>query len=169
MTPSIWPICKLTKPVDGDSGSWVVDATTGNVYGHIVAGDPNTEIAYVVPARDVFQQIKLRYDAEPHFPSAADKRLSSPSNFGTWMMKWRGRIEHLFGRQDSKPKNLGFIFAQETKAYPTMTGDQQGDSPRWNSGQTKPRRMRHSRDLDDVLEYPLRFIHNDELQVDIHI
>lgn len=38
----------------GDCGAWVLDAGTGGLYGHIIAGLELQGIAYVMPARDVF-------------------------------------------------------------------------------------------------------------------
>lgn len=38
----------------GDSGSMVRDARTGMIYGHIIAGDPISQVAFIVPAIDVF-------------------------------------------------------------------------------------------------------------------
>lgn len=47
----------------GDSGAWVVDDTTNEVYGHIVASDV-FGVAYVVPIEDIFEDIKLRLSLE---------------------------------------------------------------------------------------------------------
>ena len=41
----------------GDSGSWVVDAQTGDVYGMIVAGSTELREEYIIPAVDVGQDI----------------------------------------------------------------------------------------------------------------
>ena len=41
----------------GDSGSWVVDATTGDVYGMIVAGSTRLREEYVIPAAEIGQDI----------------------------------------------------------------------------------------------------------------
>jgi hypothetical protein len=43
----------------GDSGSWVVDKTTGHVYGHIIAVDPLGE-ALVAPMLSVMEEISSR-------------------------------------------------------------------------------------------------------------
>lgn len=51
--------------VPGDCGAWVVNAVTGNIYGHIVAGDPMTGMAYIIPAHKVFADIERRYCAQP--------------------------------------------------------------------------------------------------------
>lgn len=48
-----------TEILDGDSGSWVVDETTGEVYGHLVASDMFGD-GYVVPIHAAFDDIKSR-------------------------------------------------------------------------------------------------------------
>ena len=50
---------KLTLvTVFGDSGSWIVDQVSGNLLGHIVAGNPGSNLAYVAPAKAVFADIE---------------------------------------------------------------------------------------------------------------
>jgi peptide-N4-(N-acetyl-beta-glucosaminyl)asparagine amidase len=44
----------------GDCGSWVVDAETGHLYGHIIAGCPGSGAAMVVPFFLIFQDIECR-------------------------------------------------------------------------------------------------------------
>ena len=53
----------------GDSGSLVVDARTGNIYGHIVSGDPTSSLAYIVSAYEVFDDIEKRFGARPSLPA----------------------------------------------------------------------------------------------------
>lgn len=48
------------KLVDGDCGSGVIDRSTGDLYGHIVAGSLGTGFAYIVPAMHVFEDISDR-------------------------------------------------------------------------------------------------------------
>jgi hypothetical protein len=43
----------------GDSGAWVVDPVTNELYGHVVASDV-FGIAYVVPIEDIFKAIKIQ-------------------------------------------------------------------------------------------------------------
>jgi hypothetical protein len=45
------------KLTDGDCGSGVVDPHAGYFYGHIVAGNTGTGLAYIVPAIQVFEDI----------------------------------------------------------------------------------------------------------------
>lgn len=49
----------------GDCGAWVVNAHTGLIYGHIVAGDPVTGMAFVIPAHKVFSDIEHRFGIQP--------------------------------------------------------------------------------------------------------
>ncbi|KAH8900527.1 hypothetical protein GQ53DRAFT_624949, partial [Thozetella sp. PMI_491] len=46
---------KLDRPLaPGDCGSWVYDDSTGNLFGHIVAGSTSSGTVMVMPARAVF-------------------------------------------------------------------------------------------------------------------
>jgi hypothetical protein len=49
--------CLLVQ-VDGDCGSWVVDAETGNLCGVVVFGTPGSEIAYIIPAAHIFDRMQ---------------------------------------------------------------------------------------------------------------
>lgn len=42
----------------GDSGAWVVDAATGDIYGVLVAGSAVMQEGYVIPACDVIDDIQ---------------------------------------------------------------------------------------------------------------
>ena len=48
----------------GDSGAWVVDSA-GQLFGHIVAGDPMLGLAFIIPAYKIFDDIKNRFGEEP--------------------------------------------------------------------------------------------------------
>lgn len=52
------------KLADGDCGTWVIDAVTGNLFGHIVAGSPDSGVAYIVPAFRVFEDARARFGLE---------------------------------------------------------------------------------------------------------
>ncbi|KAF5723344.1 PNG1 with de-n-glycosylation function (n-glycanase) [Fusarium mundagurra] len=52
----------------GDCGSWVIDAESGNLYGHIVAGSPDSGAAIVIPFSRVFKDIEARVKHPPHLP-----------------------------------------------------------------------------------------------------
>jgi hypothetical protein len=52
----------------GDSGSWIIEKDSGKLCGHIVAGDPSTGLAYIIPARAVFEQIEHRYECRLELP-----------------------------------------------------------------------------------------------------
>ncbi|XHG03929.1 hypothetical protein AWENTII_007214 [Aspergillus wentii] len=59
----------------GDSGSWVVDESSGELYGHIVAGDAGTDTAYIISAIDVFEDIGVKCNQSVTFPA---KSVLSP-------------------------------------------------------------------------------------------
>lgn len=53
----VWSVELEESLSSGDSGSWVVDATTGDVYGMIIAGSTGLHEEYVIPAADIAQDI----------------------------------------------------------------------------------------------------------------
>ena len=57
--------------MQGDSGSWIVDAVTRELCGHMIAGCPSSKSAYIIPAVKVFEDIEKRYGAEPVLPLEA--------------------------------------------------------------------------------------------------
>ena len=67
----MWPVRLERDTIPGDCGAWVVNAATGLVYGHIVAGDPMSGMAYIIPAYKVFSDIERRFGARPTLWSAA--------------------------------------------------------------------------------------------------
>ncbi|KAH7156049.1 hypothetical protein EDB81DRAFT_606522, partial [Dactylonectria macrodidyma] len=42
---------------DGDSGTAIVDETSGDLYGHIISGCPGTRIGYITPATEIFEDL----------------------------------------------------------------------------------------------------------------
>ncbi|KAF5228969.1 hypothetical protein FANTH_14367 [Fusarium anthophilum] len=52
----------------GDCGSWIIDAESGNLYGHIVAGSPDSGAAIVIPFSRIFEDIEARVKHSPHLP-----------------------------------------------------------------------------------------------------
>ncbi|RYC60051.1 hypothetical protein CHU98_g6171 [Xylaria longipes] len=57
---------------DGDSGSWVVDATRFEVYGQLVASDASGS-GYVIPMTDIFSDVKSQLGAQTvELPSFVD-------------------------------------------------------------------------------------------------
>lgn len=53
----VWSVVLEESLSSGDSGSWVVDAMTGDVYGIIVAGSTGLREEYLIPAMDIGQDI----------------------------------------------------------------------------------------------------------------
>lgn len=58
----------------GDCGSWVIDAQTEEWIGHIVARQPGSTLAYIVPAQRIMEDIKAEFGHEPSlFPTSTDQ------------------------------------------------------------------------------------------------
>ncbi|CEI41378.1 Protein PNG1 [Fusarium venenatum] len=62
----------------GDCGSWIIDVESGNLYGHIVAGSPDSGAAIVIPFARVFEDIETRVKHHPRLPLFG---ATSPYNF----------------------------------------------------------------------------------------
>ena len=54
--------------MDGDCGSVVVNAATGHIYGHVVAGDPMSNLAYIIPTYKIFDAIENMFRVRPSLP-----------------------------------------------------------------------------------------------------
>lgn len=48
----------------GDSGSWMIQKENLRLYGHIVAGDPGSGLAYIMPGKCLFQDIEFQLGNE---------------------------------------------------------------------------------------------------------
>ncbi|PNP51208.1 hypothetical protein THARTR1_08112 [Trichoderma harzianum] len=63
----------------GDSGSWVIDPLTYEVFGHVVATDVLGD-AYVIPLQSIFEDIRTWHDAQSvNLPAAPDFGTKLPS------------------------------------------------------------------------------------------
>jgi len=67
----------------GDCGSWVVDAATGDLFGHIILGDPVRGSAYIVPATATFNDIGLRLHVTVHLPLGDTITVPTPNQLGS--------------------------------------------------------------------------------------
>ena len=68
----MWQVSLKRRTTRGDSGAWVLDAVTGDIYGHIVAADPDTGFALIIPAFKIWDEIKKRHGREPRLPNYND-------------------------------------------------------------------------------------------------
>ena len=57
----LWSVQLHGQLVDGDCGSVVINRKTGELEGHIVAGSPATGAALIVPAYQVFNDLRRRF------------------------------------------------------------------------------------------------------------
>lgn len=59
----------------GDCGTWIIDAESGDLYGHIVMGSPGSGSALIVPFDEIFDDIHSRLGKTPSLPTALDGTL----------------------------------------------------------------------------------------------
>ncbi|TVY37173.1 Cell wall integrity protein [Lachnellula subtilissima] len=57
----------LTLVADGDGGAWVVGCESGDLYGAITSGYSGTDIAYVTPAVEIFEDIDTFFGQQVEF------------------------------------------------------------------------------------------------------
>lgn len=60
----VWTMRLNGKLAKGDCGSWVIDAVTGDIFGHIVSGDLDSGSAFLMPAFQIFEDIKQSFGIE---------------------------------------------------------------------------------------------------------
>ncbi|KAK0725073.1 hypothetical protein B0H67DRAFT_641531 [Lasiosphaeris hirsuta] len=60
--------------VEGDCGAAVIDEKTGDFYGHIVRGCSGTQIAYIVAASDVFEDLCTRFGQDVMLASLKNRQ-----------------------------------------------------------------------------------------------
>ncbi|CZR66085.1 uncharacterized protein PAC_15986 [Phialocephala subalpina] len=65
----MWPIQLERDIMPGDCGSWVIDAVSGNLLGHVVAGDSTLHRAYLIQAVDVLADIEISMNASVLLPT----------------------------------------------------------------------------------------------------
>lgn len=75
-TQELWTVQLYGILESGDCGMWVVDAQSRELYGHVVAGSPNTGVAYIIPAYQVFDDAK-RHLGRINLPSPPSRVISS--------------------------------------------------------------------------------------------
>lgn len=108
---------KFSAPLEvGDSGSWVVDAQSGDVYGHIVAGSPQKGLVIVIPFSAIFANIEASMGFSPQFPtdhhSANTNRHHLPSKESDSI---RTKLKHLQGLGQIGPSHLKFPVAKSVQ------------------------------------------------------
>ncbi|KAI1144723.1 hypothetical protein F4825DRAFT_342036 [Nemania diffusa] len=64
---------------EGDSGSPVLDMSTGSLYGHIIMGVPGTKLAYIVQALDIFRDIETKIGKPPSIVTVEDAKKPETS------------------------------------------------------------------------------------------
>lgn len=73
-TPYATWVCRMELPwliQSGDSGSWLLDAENGMLIGVLVASCPELQEVYIIPAHEIFDDIKRHYPGVPNYPDLA--------------------------------------------------------------------------------------------------
>ncbi|KAI0474844.1 hypothetical protein F4859DRAFT_80863 [Xylaria cf. heliscus] len=108
---------------EGDSGSPVLDSTTGSLYGHIVMGVPGTKVAYIVQAFDVFRDIETRMGQPVSIVTQKDRSMIQTSHtYHIWPSSYQFPFSHSedTGSQYSPRRSQ---FSNSSAESSTSTGD----------------------------------------------
>ncbi|KAH6854992.1 hypothetical protein B0I37DRAFT_301017 [Chaetomium sp. MPI-CAGE-AT-0009] len=111
----------------GDCGSWVVDAQTGDLYGHIVAGSPGDGRAIVIPFDSIFEDIERRTGERPQLPGEGPKAVDT--GIETWAQDLGERFRQLIAvkrtelllKRAAHPENLDSPMASTPPPYTAGT------------------------------------------------
>lgn len=76
----VWIFRHASNLLQGDCGSWVIDATTATLYGHLVAGNSQLCIAYIMPAQLVIGNIRSRFEGTWSLANVGMKDASNREN-----------------------------------------------------------------------------------------
>ena len=64
VSQELWTIHLEGKLEKGDCGCWIIDAASGAVYGHIIAGSPGTGIGLIAPLKHVLNDLVERFGGD---------------------------------------------------------------------------------------------------------
>ncbi|KAN0113144.1 Acyl transferase/acyl hydrolase/lysophospholipase [Hyaloscypha variabilis] len=74
----MWVVKMSRDAVPGDCGAWVVEdghSSNGKFFGQVVAGQPGSFEAYIIPAYQIFDDIEERFGVRPTFPDSHESQL----------------------------------------------------------------------------------------------
>ncbi|KAF4628032.1 hypothetical protein G7Y89_g10122 [Cudoniella acicularis] len=89
-----WTVRLAGRLSNGDCGSWVIDAETGDLYGHIVAGSPSNGVAYIMPTcqiQDYFENSAEYWTFE--LPTRLNSALTLKELYSTEATQSPGALE----------------------------------------------------------------------------
>ncbi|KAH0543167.1 hypothetical protein FGG08_002512 [Glutinoglossum americanum] len=115
----VWVVRLERDIMAGDSGSWVIDSETGDIYGHIVAGESN--LAYIMPAYQIFRDIEKRFE----------KVVEIPTTNGLALQSDRLHLE-------PEPERLPSVTRSDFASPRGQTTTEQGRKPQRQEGQLHP-------------------------------
>jgi hypothetical protein len=120
------PLKSLTDtPGPGDSGAWVIHPSTGNFYGHIVAGCPGSGIAYVTPAKHIVRDIRDTLKRELSLPRSGRGLPYKGFTEDSLKMPSSSKDQDLAHVKESQALNAPT--ATDSAIYPTKSSISDGD------------------------------------------
>jgi patatin-like phospholipase/acyl hydrolase len=74
----MWVVKMSRDTLPGDCGAWVIedgDSSNGKFFGQVVAGQPGSFEAYIIPAYQIFDDIEKRFGVRPTLPDSQESQL----------------------------------------------------------------------------------------------
>jgi hypothetical protein len=125
----------------GDCGSWVIDSTNGVWYGQIVAAKPETAVAYIILARDIFRDIQDQFGGQhvrmpiesdfvseavsgvkrEHSRSSSTAQSSSQQDFTRSCISRKNKKRVTFQPEAANPHFGGYHLCGESPEAPSWT------------------------------------------------
>lgn len=73
-------LAKMETPlVSGDCGSWIRNAATGKIFGHVVGGSPTTGLAIIMPANKTFAHMRDAIKSENYLYHGKQAKADFPA------------------------------------------------------------------------------------------
>jgi hypothetical protein len=76
----LWTVILESTLQKGVCGSWVLDSSSGDVYGHIVAGVPEDGFAYIIPLYEILDDLNHRFEGDWTLAAMSSVRVRQSSS-----------------------------------------------------------------------------------------
>jgi hypothetical protein len=141
----LWTVYLNGKLMKGDCGSWIVDSNNGDVYGHIIAGSPETGTAYIIPGYqirdDIVKQFGCGMEVSTRAQSSNDVGDASQSSTADFEIAVKPTSDKMHATYDGL-----------SPAFPDIVAEQDIEKER---DQVSPSRIKRlSPNSESGMEYP---------------
>lgn len=116
----LWTVSLYGELEKGDCGAWVIDAKTGLLYGHLIAGTLASGSAYIVPLWQVFDDLHQLLGGQWWLAGEIPQHHNQPRVFS----------EEIFDGKSSQPNDKREVLLHDLASTTTSVSKQQPMQPR---------------------------------------